>query len=264
MSQLWLFDESQPGCAHCGEPLPAFDDKKYCDKECRDSHNRIIRKDLAAGADRVPTSLYKYYDRDGVLLYVGITSRGSARNTEHNKSKSWWQFVERQDVEHHRSRASATQRETSLIRRFAPPFNKQQNPDYETAKSAYLTRQSIGGEKGVKLLIEGRNRVPGFVVNKVGERVTIMVNDPQIVFIDAHAIRVDSGGREAKFVDSGVFSDGSGSWARVRTVKPEQVTGAIVMYKHTNSAEFPVKMIKLVYQDDVINVWSSNRRKRAS
>lgn len=49
--------------------------------------------------DDTPTSLYKYYDRDGVLLYVGITGRGDTRNAEHNKTKFWWKFVSRQSME---------------------------------------------------------------------------------------------------------------------------------------------------------------------
>lgn len=265
-SQLLLFDESQPDCAHCGASIPAFEDQshKYCSKACRDDFNRLLRKEIRNTVDKVPTSLYKYYDCDGILLYVGITSRGSARNGEHNKSKSWWQFVDRQTVEHHRSRASAEQRETTLIRKYAPPFNKQQNPDHKAARDAYFLRQSIGGAKGVKLLAEGKNRVPGFVINKVGDRVTIMVSNPLVIFADPAKIVIDSGGRRAKFLDSGVFSDNSGSWARVATPKPEAVKGAIVMYRHhVKSSWLYVKSIQLIYQEDgLVNVWDHNWKKR--
>ena len=30
------------------------------------------------------TSLYRYFDREGALIYVGVTSRGATRNVEHN------------------------------------------------------------------------------------------------------------------------------------------------------------------------------------
>lgn len=42
-----------------------------------------------------PTSVYRYYDENGLLLYVGITSRGSVRQREHNGDKEWWRFVHR-------------------------------------------------------------------------------------------------------------------------------------------------------------------------
>lgn len=35
------------------------------------------------------TSLYRYFDDGGALIYVGITGRGIARNVEHDKTKCW-------------------------------------------------------------------------------------------------------------------------------------------------------------------------------
>ena len=261
-TQLLLFDSSQPGCAQCGEPMPAFEAKRYCSKVCLREYHRLLRAELRSSVDKTPTSLYKYFDHDDVLLYVGITSRGVARNTEHNKSKSWWQYVVRQTVEHHRNRKSAEEREAALIKKFAPPFNKRGNFDYKEANAAYLMKQSLGGAEGVKLLAEGKNRVAGLVVNKVGTRVTLMVPSPDVDFTDVKAIRVDSGGRQAVILDAGQFSDGTGSWVRVKSPKPEQVSGAIVMYKHTpNSALLPAKMIKLVYREDgLVNVWDRHRK----
>lgn len=200
--------------------------------------------------ENTPTSLYKYYDRDGILIYVGITSRGMQRNSEHNTSKSWWQYVNHQTVEHHRTRASALHRESEIIRKFAPPFNKQQNPDFKAAQDAYLIRQSLGGMDGAQVLTEGRNRIPGLIANRVANRVTILVPDTRVVFDADSQVRIDSGGRNAKLLDSGEFADGSGNWAMIHTVKAEQVTGAIVMYRNLNDDYWPVKMIKVIYQND--------------
>jgi len=44
----------------------------------------IYRPGASAHRD-VPTSLYRYYDKYNVLLYVGITSRGLKRNREHSE-----------------------------------------------------------------------------------------------------------------------------------------------------------------------------------
>lgn len=91
---------------------------------------------------QVPTSVYRYYDPRDLLLYVGITSRGSARNREHNASKDWWQYVARQEVEHYPTRGAAEQRERTLIRKYRPPFNTLHNVDPAGARAAYLAIQA--------------------------------------------------------------------------------------------------------------------------
>lgn len=84
-----------------------------------------------------PTSVYLYYDEYGVLLCVGITSRTTARQGEHNKRAPWWRWVERQTVQHFTTREAAMFREKELIRKHRPPFNKQHNVDYLALRSAY-------------------------------------------------------------------------------------------------------------------------------
>lgn len=86
-----------------------------------------------------PTSLYRYFDRHGALIYVGITRRGIARNVEHNNSKEWWHYVARQEVEHFDTRAAALRAETDAIRTHQPPFNAQHNPDHAALKEQYKT-----------------------------------------------------------------------------------------------------------------------------
>ena len=84
------------------------------------------------------TSVYLYYDRFDILIYVGITSRGTRRNAEHNSDKVWWPFVVRQDVEHYPTRFEALAREKALIQKHQPPFNVQHNPRHAEVRSAYL------------------------------------------------------------------------------------------------------------------------------
>lgn len=85
----------------------------------------------------VDTSVYLYYDKHDLLIYVGITHRGIVRNQEHS-SKPWWPYVTRQDVEHFDSRPAAEARERELIRQFRPPFNTQHNPGAQLTREAYL------------------------------------------------------------------------------------------------------------------------------
>lgn len=84
------------------------------------------------------TSVYKYFDANGVLIYVGITSAGLERNRQHNSSKEWWPFVSSQDVEHFDARSNALIREEGLIKKHCPPFNTQHNPQQDEIKAAYL------------------------------------------------------------------------------------------------------------------------------
>lgn len=85
-----------------------------------------------------PTSVYRYYDRHGLLIYVGITKQGIGRNRQHNGKAEWWQHVVRQEVDHYDSRPAAAKCEKELIGAFRPPFNKQYNADYAATRHAYL------------------------------------------------------------------------------------------------------------------------------
>lgn len=85
-----------------------------------------------------PTSVYRYYDHMAVLIYVGITRRGSQRNADHFRDKNWWQYVEEQRVEHYPDEVSAHTREVELIQLHTPPFNTQHNPFWQEVRAAYL------------------------------------------------------------------------------------------------------------------------------
>lgn len=92
-----------------------------------------------------PTSVYRYFDEFGCLIYVGITNQGIGRNRQHNKSADWWPYVANQSVEHYDSRAEALAVEAESIVKFKPPFNRALNPDQAKSLAAYLaTRASIG------------------------------------------------------------------------------------------------------------------------
>ena len=95
-----------------------------------------------AEANRTQTSVYRYYDRHGILIYVGMTSRGAQRQGEHVASKDWWQFVARQEVDHFPTAAAARAHERQTIASRLPPFNTQHNPMHRQQRAAYLAAQS--------------------------------------------------------------------------------------------------------------------------
>lgn len=79
--------------------------------------------------DASPHVVYRFYDGAGTLLYVGLSSDFGARATEHSRMKAWWGDVATIGVEHYSDCASATARETEIIRDLRPPQNLRSNPN---------------------------------------------------------------------------------------------------------------------------------------
>lgn len=71
----------------------------------------------------VPQCLYRFYDSDDVLLYVGITVGLYVRWNNHNALKPWWREVARATVEHFPDRASVARAEREAIKTEAPKYN---------------------------------------------------------------------------------------------------------------------------------------------
>lgn len=155
-----------------------------------------------------PTSVYRYYDSQDLLLYVGITSRATRRQREHN-DKEWWPFVVRQEVEHYPSRPHAESRERGLIRRFRPPFNTQHNPDHAVTRAAYhdlmagrkvtpgaLAAAAAGREKGkvLPLLVDHASPSSLLLVTSLADALISAAVDTH----DLSRINVGSAGRKAR------------------------------------------------------------------
>jgi predicted GIY-YIG superfamily endonuclease len=72
-----------------------------------------------------PTALYRWYDQDDVLLYVGVSTNVARRAGQH-EDKEWWHRVARSTVEQFESRGAALDAESRAIREERPLFNIQQ------------------------------------------------------------------------------------------------------------------------------------------
>jgi hypothetical protein len=148
---------------------------------------------------KITTSVYRYYDARGALLYVGITSRGLQRNYEHNHIQEWWPFAVRQDIEHFTSRDEAAKRERELIREFRPPFNKQHNIDYEAFRTAYLMSFTPSNTQPIISLKElelngGWREVPMTVTGQMPGRV-LLSTDPAYIEVVARIMWASSESR---------------------------------------------------------------------
>lgn len=69
------------------------------------------------------TALYRLYDADDALLYVGIAFELSRRYNQHRKTKAWWPEVARKEVCWYEDRTQAEQAEVAAIRSEKPRYN---------------------------------------------------------------------------------------------------------------------------------------------
>lgn len=76
-------------------------------------------------ADR--TALYRLYDADGQLLYIGVTTYPPKRFVEHERDKPWWPDVARHHVEWIDGRERAETAERCAIAAEGPRYNRIHN-----------------------------------------------------------------------------------------------------------------------------------------
>lgn len=69
------------------------------------------------------TALYRLFDRDGRLLYVGITGKPSGRWRQHSADKPWWDQVADRKLEWFDARPIAADAEVEAISSESPLYN---------------------------------------------------------------------------------------------------------------------------------------------
>lgn len=68
--------------------------------------------------------VYRFFDDEGVLLYVGLTNDPDRRFREHAVGKGWFLRVDHHEVEWFDSRSAAETAEREAIWQERPEFNK--------------------------------------------------------------------------------------------------------------------------------------------
>ncbi|MFE9735444.1 GIY-YIG nuclease family protein [Streptomyces sp. NPDC005863] len=71
------------------------------------------------------TALYRLFDRDGRLLYVGISRNPDVRWGQHSLTKDWWHEVERRETKWLATRTRAEDAERQAIQTEHPRYNTQ-------------------------------------------------------------------------------------------------------------------------------------------
>ncbi|MFH8867145.1 GIY-YIG nuclease family protein [Streptomyces griseus] len=69
------------------------------------------------------TALYRLYNAEGKLLYIGISQNPDVRWGQHSTTKPWWGDVEERKVEWHETRPLAAAAEVASIEAEQPLWN---------------------------------------------------------------------------------------------------------------------------------------------
>lgn len=69
------------------------------------------------------TAVYRLYDAEGCLLYVGVSCRPEQRFAQHATEKVWWCDVATIEMAHHANRSDALVAEREAIKEMCPRYN---------------------------------------------------------------------------------------------------------------------------------------------
>lgn len=78
-------------------------------------------------------TLYRFFDADGKLLYVGISNNWTQRLKQHYKDSPFFEQARHITLTHYKTREAVEAAEKLAIETEGPVYNKAYNPDYEDA-----------------------------------------------------------------------------------------------------------------------------------
>lgn len=89
--------------------------------------------------------LYRWFDAEGTLLYIGITTDPEARERRHRSGSWWFQWASRCEVDYPQimSQSVAEEAEQAAIVAEHPVFNKQGVEDPWQRVAAYLDARGV-------------------------------------------------------------------------------------------------------------------------
>ncbi len=94
------------------------------------------------------TALYRFFRKDGVLLYVGVTNKIGLRWEAHLRASHWWPQAARVVAEWHTTRPLALLAVARAIREERPLFNSAGSPrPTPAALPAVVPRSAVVGDE---------------------------------------------------------------------------------------------------------------------
>jgi excinuclease UvrABC nuclease subunit len=92
-------------------------------------------------------TLYRFYDAQGVLLYVGITKFFEPRLKQHYKNAEWFFDTASVKLEHFQTRQEVERAETQAIEQESPLYNIAKSVDKEVALDALAMLRETRGTR---------------------------------------------------------------------------------------------------------------------
>lgn len=125
------------------------------------------------------TYLYRYWDENSVLLYVGISSNAIRRLTEHKSTAGWFDVARSVTIAQFDTREGAMAAEAAAIRDEKPLHNKSNAPD--RPKHRPVLEDTREGHVSQKELLRrtGMNKVQLWRMIKRGEYLPPQTRDRQ-------------------------------------------------------------------------------------
>lgn len=93
-------------------------------------------------------TLYRYFDADGTLLYIGITSVMVQRSNQHVRASMWWPLARTCTLEHFDTTEEVLEAERRAIIAERPPYNRQHHPVWDTPEARRERRAALFEEDG--------------------------------------------------------------------------------------------------------------------
>lgn len=128
------------------------------------------------------TTLYRIFDSDRRLLYIGIADNVLSRLGQHRSSKEWWSEVSSVQFEEHPDRATAERAERDAIQRERPLHNIVHNRSARTLERAAHGRPQRHAFESLDSLLVGhyvltphpsgdrrRAQYQGYILGRVDE-----------------------------------------------------------------------------------------------
>lgn len=88
------------------------------------------------------TFLYRHYDVDRLLLYIGISSSSTGRTSNHLRSATWSERIAIIRVEPFNSRRTAAQEENAAIQKEKPLYNNVRRVNVSAFKAYALVKKN--------------------------------------------------------------------------------------------------------------------------
>lgn len=98
---------------------------------------------MSRKAAEAAQALYRFYDSENALLYIGITFDPGSRWRKHADDKPWWQRVARIEIETHPDRETVLAAERAAIDAEQPIFNVVHNGRTTAARRGTATSRRL-------------------------------------------------------------------------------------------------------------------------